>query len=139
MDKLSRSPVAHQAEAGLAIIRSATTILWRSLLVVFATEFALMLLLRFWKGIPFGLGTALLDALLLSVIILPALYLVILRPITALAAEQAAAGAEARFETIARTASWFSACSARSNSPIRPWKKCLVTPRAPCSASRWKL
>jgi PAS domain S-box-containing protein len=104
MDKLSRSPVAHQAEAGLAIIRSATTILWRSLLVVFATEFALMLLLRFWKGIPFGLGIALLDALLLSVITLPALYLVILRPIAALAAEQAAAGAEARFETIARTA-----------------------------------
>jgi PAS domain S-box-containing protein len=103
MKKLSWFPVIHETEAQLAIIDSATAVLWRSLLVVFVTEFAVMLLLGSLEIIPFSLRTALLDGLLLSVIALPALYLVILRPVTALAAEQAAASAESRFETIART------------------------------------
>ena len=103
MEKLSWFPGIHEADARLAIIDSATIILWRSLLVVFAAEFAVMLLLGLFGRIPFAPGMALLDGLLLSVIALPALYLVILRPVTALAAGQAAASAESRFETIART------------------------------------
>jgi PAS domain S-box-containing protein len=103
MKKLSWFPVIYETEAQLAIIDSATSILWRSLLVMFVAEFAVMLMLGLLGHIPFALRTALLDGLLLAVIALPALYLVILRPVTALAAEQAAASAESRFETIART------------------------------------
>jgi PAS domain S-box-containing protein len=70
--------------------------------VVFVAEFAVMILLRFLLGIPIGVAAALLDSILLSIFTLPVLYAVILRPVTLMAAEQAAAAAELRFDSIAR-------------------------------------
>ncbi len=102
MNKLLWLPSRHEVAAQWGIIHSAETILWRSVLVVFATEFVVMVVLR-WLGMPFGLGMALLDSLLLSVIALPLLYAVILKPVAALSAKQAAASAEVRFEAIARS------------------------------------
>jgi PAS domain S-box-containing protein len=49
-------------------------------------------------GLPFGVRVALTDSLLLSVLALPLLYAVILRPVAALAARQAAASAEVRVQ-----------------------------------------
>ena len=102
MNKVIWHPSTHEAAAQLAIIGSAGEIVWRSVLVVFATEFAVMLMLRS-LGMAFGLWTALLDSLLLSVMALPLLYAVILKPVAALSAKQAAASAEVRFEAIARS------------------------------------
>ena len=93
-------PVSRHA-AQRAIVHSALTILWRSVAVVFAAEFTVMMLLR-GAGFPFDLFTSLVDSVLLAAVALPALYATILRPVTRLAAHQAAAAAELRFQAVAQ-------------------------------------
>jgi len=92
---------AYQSAARIAIRRSATHIVLRSVLVIFTIEFGVMLALRA-SGYPITPMTPLLDSLILSALALPILYFVILRPIARLAAEQAAAAAESRFQMIAQ-------------------------------------
>jgi PAS domain S-box-containing protein len=101
MDNLSGFPAEHEAKARQAIHSSALTIVWRSLTVVFAAEFLVMILVCYWTGIPFGLWLDLLDALVLSAIALPVLYHVVLRPVAVLAAGQAAAAANSRLKAVA--------------------------------------
>lgn len=97
-----RFSVMNEGNARRAAVYLAITVLWRSLLVVFFAEFAVMILLRFLLRIPIGVAAALLDSALLSIFVLPVLYAVILRPVTLLATEQAASAAELRFDSIAR-------------------------------------
>ena len=97
-----RFSVSNEGDERRAAVYLALTILWRSLLVVFVAEFAVMILLRFLLGIPISVAAALLDSVLLSVFALPVLYAVILRPVGLMAAEQAASAAELRFDSIAR-------------------------------------
>jgi PAS domain S-box-containing protein len=86
--------------AQLAVVRSTRTILWRTLAVVFVgNTIGGMLVLAL--GIQDFFISLLLESLLVAVVCLPGLFRAILRPATELAAEQAAAGAEARFNTIA--------------------------------------
>ncbi|MBZ5528125.1 MAG: PAS domain S-box protein [Acidobacteriia bacterium] len=104
MDNFSGFPAEDEAGARDAIHFSVLTIVWRSLAVVFAAEFLVMILLHYWTGIPFGLRLDLLDALLLSAIALPVLYHAVLRPVAVLAAGQAAAAANSRLKAVARRA-----------------------------------
>ncbi|MCL4523271.1 MAG: PAS domain S-box protein [Acidobacteria bacterium] len=94
---------ASEGAARLAIVQSVATILWRSILVVALTELSVMLLLEV-SGEPITIWLAFLDTVVLAAIALPALYAVILRPVTRLAAAHAAAAAESRFQTIAQVA-----------------------------------
>jgi PAS domain S-box-containing protein len=97
--KTAVPPSQHAAQR--AIVHSALSILWRSLAVLVATEFMVSLILRV-AGVEFTLSTFLLGIFLLAAIALPALHAVILRPVTSLAAQQAAAAAELRFRTVAQ-------------------------------------
>src|SRR5712692_2947692 len=89
-----------QPLAPLAVVRSTRTILWRTLAVVFVGNFVGGLL-----GLALGIQNIflalLLESVLVSIICLPGIFRAILNPATELAGEQAAAGAEARFNTIA--------------------------------------
>jgi PAS domain S-box-containing protein len=91
---------ASQPLAQLAVVRSTRTILFRTLAVVFVGNF-LGGLLVLGLGIQNVFLALLLDSVLVSIICLPGIFRAILHPATELAAEQAAAGAEARFNTIA--------------------------------------
>ena len=90
---------AYESAARIAILQSAMRIVLRSVLVIFSVEFGVMLALRA-GGLPITPKTALIDSLVLSVLALPILYLVILRPVAGLAAEQAALAAESRLQTV---------------------------------------
>lgn len=94
------SNAASPHRAHLAVVRSTRTILVRTLVVIFLGNFFAGLLV-FALGIQDSFLALLLDSALVSIICLPGLFRAILQPATALAAGQAAAGAEARFNTIA--------------------------------------
>lgn len=95
-----RAPIASEPVARLAVVRSTRTILLRTLAVVFMANFIGGLLVLA-LGVQNAFLALLLDNILVSIICLPGIFRAILRPATELAAEQAAAGAEARFNTIA--------------------------------------
>ena len=78
-------------------------ILLASLLGIFLAELCVMLLLD-RLHLPWGWPAALLDATLLTILILPGLYLVVLRPVAELTARLAAAAAQARFRTVLEAA-----------------------------------
>lgn len=101
MTRRSTRRTPYVLAARLAILRSSWKIIWRSVVVIFAVEFVVMMLLRF-LGMPISASSALLDSLLLSSMALPTLYGVILRPVTELAAEQAALAAERRFQAVSQ-------------------------------------
>ncbi len=99
-DTAARLP-ADQLAAQLGVVRSAWTILWRAVFVVFAANMVEEILM--WRIHTTSLPLSVfIDGVLLAIICLPMLYIAILKPVSKLAAEQAAAGAEARFQTIAQ-------------------------------------
>jgi PAS domain S-box-containing protein len=83
-----------------ALVNSLWSIVWRSLAVITLAHLATTLLLSLF-GHPLELSLYLLEIAVLLSIVLPATHLAILRPVTRLAAEQAAASAERRFRVIA--------------------------------------
>jgi PAS domain S-box-containing protein len=95
------SKAVRQAPAQLAVVRSTRTILIRTLTVVFVGN-AVGGFLVLALGIQNEFLALCLDSLLVSILCLPGLFRAILRPATELASEQAAAGAEARFQAIAQ-------------------------------------
>jgi PAS domain S-box-containing protein len=88
------------APAALAVVRSTRTILWRSLAVVSVAS-ALGVILISSLGIQNVYLAMLLESVLIAILCLPGIFRAILRPATELAAEQATAGAEARFQVMA--------------------------------------
>ena len=92
---------ASQPVAQLAVVRSTRTILWRTLAVVFVAD-ALGGILASSLKIENIFLALFVESVLVSVLCLPGLFRAILRPATELAAEQAAAGAEVRFQSIAQ-------------------------------------
>lgn len=89
----------HHAAVGRAVFTLWWKILPLSLLGVFTAEFAVMLLLDHMH-LPRGRATNLVDAALLTALLLPGLYLVVLRPVGRMAARLAVASADARFRTV---------------------------------------
>ncbi len=92
-----------QAGAQLAVVRSTVGIVVRAIVVMLAADAASRLTLagiQFPEGIPHEV----IEAVLTTLIVVPLLYAMTLRPLTKLAAKQAAASAEARFEAIAHAA-----------------------------------
>jgi len=71
---------------------------------LFLAELSVMLLFDF-LNLSSGIVTALVDATLLTILILPGLYAVILLPIARLASQLAAAAADARFRAVVEAAS----------------------------------
>ncbi len=89
--------------------RQAVRALWRrivpaSLIGVLLAELFVMKVLDLlgWRG---GFVAALFDAALLALLVLPGLYLVVLRPVSRLAAQLATATADARFRGVVEAAS----------------------------------
>lgn len=97
MQPWQRSP---EWAARRALVKSLWNILWRSLAVIAIAHLMTTLILSLF-GHPLGLTFYLLELVVLLSIVLPAMHLAILRPVTRLAAEQAAAASEARFRVIA--------------------------------------
>lgn len=92
---------ATQLEAQLAVVHWAARIMWRCVAVVFVMTLlgdglTRLLRLESWAA------SIIVNGVFVSICSLPLLYIVILRPLATMAAEQAAAGAEARFRTIAQ-------------------------------------
>lgn len=83
-----------------ALVNSMWNILWRSLAVIALAHLVTTLILSLF-GHPLELSLYLLEIVVLLSVVLPAMHLAILRPVTRLAAEQAAAAAETRFRVIA--------------------------------------
>lgn len=75
-----------------------------TLIGLFLAELFVMLLFDF-LNVQGGVEVALLDAALLTVLILPGLYFVVLRPVADLAGRAAAASANARFRAVVEAAS----------------------------------
>lgn len=85
-------------------VRRASLALWvrilpASLLGLALAEFCVMLLIE-RLGLPRGWRTGMLDATLLALLILPGIYVIVLRPVASLAAQLAAASADARFRAV---------------------------------------
>ncbi len=95
--KVNGSP---RQPAALAVVRSTRTILWRSLAVVSVAS-AIGVILISSLGIQNVYLAVFLESGLIAILCLPGIFRAILRPANELAVEQAAAGAEARFQTIA--------------------------------------
>lgn len=83
-----------------ALVNSMWSILWRSLAVIALAHLLTTVILSLF-GHPRGLSIYLLELVVLLSVVLPAMHLAILQPVTRLAAEQAAAAAESRFRIIA--------------------------------------
>ena len=101
--KKTRSATAAQAGADLAIVQSAVRVVLRCVLAVFVLEVAISAG-RDALGLPPGPWFSIVRALLLSVLLLPVFFPMVLRPVAELAAKQAAAAAEARFQAVANSA-----------------------------------
>lgn len=90
-------------------VREAVFTLWRrivpaTLIGVFLAEIFVMFLLE-GMGLRWGTATHLLDASLLTFLIAPGLYLVVLRPVGRLSARFAVVSADARFRAVVEAAS----------------------------------
>ena len=92
-----------QAGADLAIVQSTMRVVLRCLLAVLFFELVLSAG-QYALDLPPSLWSELVKDILLPVLLLPILFWLVLRPVAELAARQAAASAEARFEAIAHAA-----------------------------------
>ncbi len=110
MAAVSATLLASDLEVRRQLRRLAPTILLRTILIVLLSEFAVMLILD-WLALDWGVGTAILDATLLTLLIAGPLYLYVFRPTAQLTGEAAAAPAlaalrqsEQRYRTLAEAA-----------------------------------
>ncbi|MBI3664161.1 MAG: PAS domain S-box protein [Acidobacteria bacterium] len=103
MAKGKRPDGAAQAEAQLAVVRSTAGIVLRTLVTVVAIDVLVLSVLDSF-GIKQGMRRELSEIVLVTVLALPLLYAMTLRPVTKLAGEHARAAAEARFQAIAQAA-----------------------------------
>jgi PAS domain S-box-containing protein len=98
------SPVGiTQAGAHLTVVRSALGIIVQAMVVLVGVFLLVNLSLNF-LGVPEGVSREFYEILLTFVFSLPLLYPITLRPLTRIAAEHAAASAEARFWAVAHAA-----------------------------------
>lgn len=98
-----RSATPAQAGADLAIVQYTLRVVVRCMLAVFFLEVVLSAG-QYVLNEPAGLWTAAARGVLLPILLLPILFGLVLRPVAQLAAKQAAASAEVRFEAIAQAA-----------------------------------
>ena len=110
MAAVSSTLLASDLQVRQQLRRLAPSILLRTILIVLLSEFAVMLILD-WLALDWGVGTAILDAILLTLLIAGPLYLYVFRPTAQLAGQAAAAPAlsalrqsEQRYCTLAETA-----------------------------------
>lgn len=101
--KKRSSATAAQAGADLAIVQSAVRVVLRCVLAVFVLEVAISAG-EDALGVPPSPWFSVVRALLLSMLLLPVFFPMVLRPVAELAAKQAATSAEARFEAVAQAA-----------------------------------
>ncbi|HEV8385573.1 MAG TPA: PAS domain-containing protein, partial [Candidatus Acidoferrales bacterium] len=102
-NRRTESISAAQAGANLAIIQSTVRVVTRCLVAVFFLE-VFISAARVALNIPTSLWFAVARGVLMAVLLLPIFYRLVLRPVAELAAKQAAAAAEARFDVIAQAA-----------------------------------
>jgi len=110
MAAVSATLLASDLQVRQELRRLAPTILLRTILIVLLSEFAVMLILD-WLALDWGVGTAILDAILLTLLMAGPLYLYVFRPTAHLAGEAAATPAlcalrqsEQRYRTLAEAA-----------------------------------
>lgn len=94
-----RSPLRESVRPSTVVAPLWRTIVPATLVGVFLAELFVMWLLDL-MNVRWGVLSSLLDAALLTVLILPGLYLVVLRPVASLATRLAAASANARFRAV---------------------------------------
>jgi PAS domain S-box-containing protein len=103
MKSLPKSATPGQAGADLAIVQSTLSVVVRCILAVCFLELVLGAG-QYAMGLPASLWRTVARGILLPILLLPILFWLVLRPVAQLAARQAAASAEARFEAIAHAA-----------------------------------